>query len=128
MSEPEPSSALQLILSNSPESDRYSPTSCICQLYDEGLFDAAGYRALERALVALCADSRAAAEADRHVFAIYRMLMSSLAHHLHPDDVFRVDNLSDEQCVDLMNRIGFVFQCHFDRVVPTIEPWQGESH
>lgn len=107
--------ALMSVLRNSPISEDYAAASFVASLYDDARFDAAAYVELESALATLIATPTHAAQADRHVFAIYRLVATTLLCHLNPSDVAQVGNLDDDAVIDLKNQFDYVVGCYFCR-------------
>lgn len=121
--DPDPEAALALVLRNSPLSETYAVDAFVDRLFECGQFDATAARSLEAALLALVDVPALAAEADRHVFAIYRLVAMHLLCHLNPNDVARVDNLDDDAVIDLKNRFDYVVGCYFGRESFPISSW-----
>lgn len=119
----DPEAARGLVLRDAPTSEHYSVGSFVDQLVEDAHFDAAGWRALEAALLTLIDHPASAAETDRHVFAIYRLVALQLLCHLNPNDVCRVDNLDDDAVIDLKNRFDFVVGSYFFREPFEIDAW-----
>jgi len=120
---PDPEAARALVLQNSPISEDYTIGSFVDKLFEEATFDAAACRALEAALLALIDAPDLAAQCDRHVFGIYRLVAMQLLCHLNPNDVAGVDNLDDDAVVDLKNRFDFVVGSYFSREPFEIDMW-----
>lgn len=111
----DPESARTCVLQNAPTSETYAIGSFVDQLFEESTFDLASCQALEAALLALIDAPALAAQTDRHVFSIYRLVAMQLLCHLNPDDVCRVDNLDDDAVIDLKNRFDFIIGSYFFR-------------
>jgi hypothetical protein len=120
---PDPEAARDLVLQNAPTSAAYATGSFVDRLVEDATFDAAGCEALETALLALLQSPALAAETDRYVFGIYRLVVLQLLCHLNPDDVCGVDNLDDDAVVDLKNRFDFVVGSYFFREPFDVDPW-----
>lgn len=114
--------ARALVLQNTPGSGAYAIGSFVDRLVEEATFDAQAYQALEAALRTLIDTPEVAAQTDRHVFSIYRLVALQLLCHLNPNDVCGVDNLDDDAVIDLKNRFDFVVSSYFYR-----EPFGAES-
>lgn len=123
MTMPDPESARLIVLQNAPTSGAYAIGSFVDQLFEEATFDAKGCQALEAALLALIDAPALAAETDRHVFGIYRLVALQLLSHLNPNDVCGVDNLCDDAVIDLKNRFDFVVGSYFFRRPFEIDGW-----
>lgn len=111
----DPQAARALVLQNAPTSEAFIAGSFVERLVEEGTFDANGWRELEVALRILLDAPELAAEMDRYVFSIYRLITLKLLCHLNPNDVCSVDNLDDDAVVDLKNRVDFVVGSYFYR-------------
>lgn len=120
---PGPEAALVLVLQNAPTSDTYAIGSFVDRLFEGASFDAVACRALETALLALIDAPALAAQADRHVFGIYRLVALQLLSHLNPNDVCGVDNLDDDAVIDLKNRFDFVVGSYFFREPFATDAW-----
>lgn len=119
----DPREARQRVLQNAPSSGCQLPTSFVARLFDDAHFDPAACRALEEALAVLARHPGVAAETDRHVFALYRLVVLKLLCHLDPGDVCRVDNLDDDAAIDLRNRFDFVVGRYFFREPFEVDAW-----
>lgn len=120
---PDPQAARTLVLQNAPTSQTYATDSFVERLFEEGTFDAAGWRALEVALRTLVDAPALAAETDRYVHSIYRLVTLQLLSHLNPNDVCGVDNLDDDAVIDLKNRVDTVVGSYFYREPFEIDGW-----
>jgi hypothetical protein len=120
---PEAEAARALVLQNAPTSGCYALGCFVDRLVEEATFDAAGCQALEAALRVLVDQPALAAETDRHVFAIYRLVALQLLCHLNPNDVCGVDNLDDDAVIDLRNRFDFVVGSYFFREPFEVDAW-----
>jgi hypothetical protein len=127
---PDPEAARRLVMQNAPTSETYAVGSFVESLFEDGSFDAVGCQALEAALLALIDAPALAAETDRFVFSIYRLVALQLLCHLNPNDVSGVDNLDDDAVIDLKNRLDFVVGNYFFREHFEIDAWwsQWRSH
>ncbi len=117
----DPAAARVLVLQNAPTSEAYAVGSFVERLVEDATFDAEGWQALETALRTLIDHPALAAETDRHVFSIYRLVALQLLCHLNPNDVAGVDNLDDDAVIDLKNRVDFVFGSYFHRQAFEVE-------
>ncbi len=118
-----PDAAQALVLRNAPTSETYAEDSFVHRLFEEARFDAGACRALEAALRTLVDAPALAAQTDRHVFAIYRLVALKLLSHLNPQDTACVDNLDDDAVIDLRNRVDFVVGCYFFREPFDLDDW-----
>ncbi len=115
--------ARALVLQNAPTSQAYAVGSFVDRLVEEASFDAASCQALEAALRALIDAPALAAQTDRYVFSIYRLVALQLLCHLNPSDVCGVNNLDDDAVVDLKNRFDFVVGSYFFRDPFDVDAW-----
>jgi hypothetical protein len=94
-----------LLALNDPASDGWEEESMLGRLMEEGLFDAASYAELERAIV------ETASAAPRHfeslgvVARIVERITLVARRHVDPQDAFRIENLDDEEVAELDRRV-----------------------
>lgn len=124
---PDPEAARWLVLQNAPTSDAYAIGSFVDRLVEASSFDVQGCQGLEAALAALIDHPALAAQTDRHVFGIYRLVAVKLLCHLNPNDVCRVDNLDDDAAIDLKNRFDFAVGSYFFREPFDSDTWWRQS-
>lgn len=111
----DPEAARLLVLQNAPTSEAYVTGSFVDRFIEDATFDAASYQELEAALRLLVDHPQLAAETDRYVHSIYRLVALQLLCHLNPNDVCGVGNLDDDAVIDLKNRFDFVVGSYFFR-------------
>lgn len=111
----DPEAARMLVLQNAPTSDVYAIGSFLDRLVEEATFDAESWQKLEVALRVLVDHPALAAETDRYVYSIYRLVALKLLSHLNPNDVCGVGNLDDDAVIDLKNRFDFIVGSYFYR-------------
>lgn len=120
---PDPEAARMLVLHNAPTSDAYAIGSFVDRLVEDGTFDAKSCQLLEAALRVLVDHPALAAQTDRYVYSIYRLVALQLLCHLNPSDVCSVENLDDDAAVDLKNRFDFVIGSYFYREPFEMDAW-----
>ena len=113
-------------MQNAPTSEAYAVGSFVERLLDQGTFDAASCQGLEAALRVLIDHPAQAAETDRYVYSIYRLVALQLLSHLNPNDVCGVSDLDENAVIDLKNRFDFVVGSYFFREPFEIDSWWQE--
>jgi hypothetical protein len=120
---PGPEAAHELVQQNAPTSAAYGIGSFVDRLVEDETVDAECCQALEAALLTLIDVPALAAESDRHVFSIYRLVALKLLCHLNPQDACRVADLDDDDAIDLKNRFDFVVGSYFFRQPFDLDAW-----
>lgn len=117
MSIAELKAAVQLIRCNDPLHGDYSATSYVAHATDDARHDDEAYWRLEWALV-LITGHDPPADLLASVFAVFERVSLLTRCHFDPQDVFRFDNLSDDQVRNLDDRLRAVCSGVFDGKPP----------
>jgi hypothetical protein len=100
-------SEYSLLAQNDPASDGWEDGCLLDRLMEDGLFDAEGYADLETAMIE-------AASGGQHfetlgvVARITERITLMLKRHVDPEDVYRIENLDDEQVAELDRRVRYL--------------------
>jgi len=95
-----------LLARNDPASDDWDDESLLGRLMEEGLFDEEGYADLEAAMIE-AASGGPHFETLGVVARITDRITSMARRHVDSQDVYRIENLDDEQVAELDRRVRF---------------------
>jgi hypothetical protein len=99
-------SEYSLLAQNDPASDGWEDESILGRLMEDGLFDEEGYADLETAMIE-AASGGPHFETLGVVARIIERVTLMAKRHVDPDDVYRIENLDDEQVAELDRRVRF---------------------
>lgn len=112
-----------ILARNDPASDGWDDESLLGRLMEEGLFDEDGYNDLEAEML-----ERAAAgphfETLGAVARVADRITMLTRRHVDPDDVYRIENLDDEQVAELDRRVRFCLLEISLGNVPDMSRWE----
>jgi hypothetical protein len=97
---------ITLLSENDPCSDAWNEASFLGRLMEDALFDEEGYADLEAAMIRAVSE---AADFDTLgvIIRIIERITLMLKSHVDPNDVYRIENLDDEQVAELDRRVRF---------------------
>ncbi|MEO6078776.1 MAG: hypothetical protein ABIQ86_03235 [Steroidobacteraceae bacterium] len=95
-----------LLAQNDPASDGWDDDSILGRLMEDGLFDEEGYAELETAMIE-AASSGPHFETLGVVARISERITLMAKRHVDPGDVYRIENMDDEQVAELDRRVRF---------------------
>jgi hypothetical protein len=95
-----------LLAQNDPASDGWEDESILGRLMEDGLFDEPGYADLEIAMIEV-ASGGPHFETLGVVARIIERITLMTRRHVDPDDVYRIENMDDEQVAELDRRVRF---------------------
>jgi hypothetical protein len=95
-----------LLAQNDPANDGWEDDSLLGRLMEDGIFDEAGYAELEIAMIE-AASGGPHFETLGVVARITERITLMAKRHVDPDDVYRIENLDDEQVAELDRRVRF---------------------
>ncbi|MEY4748113.1 MAG: hypothetical protein RIQ60_327 [Pseudomonadota bacterium] len=113
---PSPEAARLLVLHNARDSELYAEASFMDRLFEDAVFDASTCDAFVAALRVLVDHPALAADTDRYIYAISRLLAVKLLCHLNPNDGCWVSNLDDDAAIDLKNHLDSAVGSYFFRL------------
>jgi hypothetical protein len=97
---------ISVLSENDPCSDTWNEDSFLGRLMEESLFDEDGYAELEAAMIRGVSEA-ADFETLGVIIRIVERITLMLKSHVDPGDVYRIENLDDEQVAELDRRVRF---------------------
>jgi hypothetical protein len=101
-----PDNEYPLLARNDPASDGWDDESVLGRLMENGMFDEEGYAELETAMIE-AASGGPHFETLGVVARITERITLMAKRHVDPEDVYRIENLDDEQVAELDRRVRF---------------------
>lgn len=109
---------IEAILRNFAWSDRYDEESFTGILHERATWDLEQYWEFEAAIYRLADHPTDFPSLMWPLFRIFSHTMVSFGAHFDPNDVFRIENLTDEQVHDYRERFQLVFEGMFSGEMP----------
>jgi hypothetical protein len=103
-----------VVARNVPWCEEQDDSSFLGHLHERNVWDDAEYWLLEWAVVRLTRSARFDRELAWRLFRIFSHTFLVLGCHFDPADGFRVKNKSDDEVVDLRERVQLLFEGYFE--------------